>query len=143
CVPPDDPSSNYGMARAALLGRVPIPAANVHRIHGEDEPTRAAAAYQAELVRALSPSGGPPRLDLVLLGLGADGPTASLLPGLPPRRETERWVVAERVPALGAWRVTLTRAAINAAAEVIFLVTGKEKAAALRRGVGGPRAHAG
>ncbi len=139
CVPPDDPASNYRMAREGLLDRVPLPAENVHRIRGEAAPAEAAAAYEAELRRVLAGSGGLPRLDLVLLGLGADGHTASLFPGQGAVREARRFVVAERVPALGAWRVTLTPVAIGAAAEVIFLVSGREKAGALRRVLEGPR----
>jgi 6-phosphogluconolactonase len=139
CVPPDHPESNYRMAREALLDKVPIPPENVHRIRGEDEPWRAADAYEEELRRVFGAGDRPPRLDLVLLGLGADGHTASLFPGGNAVRETRRWVVAERVPALASWRVTLTPVLIDEALEVIFLVSGREKAPALRRVLEGPR----
>jgi 6-phosphogluconolactonase len=123
-VGPDDPASNYGMARAALLDHVAVPAANVHRIRGEDAPERAAAAYETEL-RHEMPDG---RLDLVLLGMGADGHTASLFPGTAAIRENERWVVAHHVAAVAAWRNTLTPVAINSAREdsVSWCVAGKK-----------------
>jgi len=126
CVPPHNVESNYRMARETLLDRVPIPAANVHRIHGEDDPATAAAAYEATL-RALA------RIDLVLLGLGEDGHTASLFPGSAAVREQSRWVMAARAAAASSWRITLTPPVINAAAEVLFLVSGGAKASILRR----------
>ena len=132
CVPPDHVESNYRMARETLLDRVPVPAANVHRIHGEDDPATAAAAYEATL-RALA------RIDLVLLGLGEDGHTASLFPGTAAVHEQTRWVVAARASAASMWRITLTPAVINAAAEVLFLVSGGAKAGILRRVIEGPR----
>jgi 6-phosphogluconolactonase len=132
CVPPDHAESNYRMARETLLERVPVPAANVHRIHGEDDPATAAAAYEATL-RALA------RIDLVLLGLGDDGHTASLFPGSAAIQEQTRWVMAAHAPAASMWRVTLTPAVINAAAEVLFLVSGGAKAGILRRVLEGPR----
>jgi 6-phosphogluconolactonase len=132
CVPPDHAESNYRMAHETLLERVPVPAANVHRIHGEDDPATAAAAYEATL-RALA------RIDLVLLGLGVDGHTASLFPGSAAIQEQTRWVMAAYAPAASMWRVTLTPAVINAAAEVLFLVSGGAKAGILRRVLEGPR----
>jgi 6-phosphogluconolactonase len=138
CVPPDHVESNYRMARETLLDRVPVPAANVHRIHGEDDPVTAAEAYEATL-RALlrTPAGG--RIDLVLLGLGEDGHTASLFPGSAAAREQTRWVMAAHAAAASMWRITLTPAVINAAAEVLFLVSGGAKAGILRRVLEGPR----
>jgi len=144
CVPPDDPASNYHLARAALLDRVPLPEANVHRIRGEDAPARAAAAYEWELRVAFRTPDGPPsvqrerRLDLVLLGLGSNGHTASLFPGLAAVRERERWVMAEHVADLTTCRITLTPPVLNAAAQVVFLVSGVEKAATLQRVLEGP-----
>jgi 6-phosphogluconolactonase len=136
CVPPDDPSSNYRMAKEALLDHVPIPPAQVHRMRGEDEPLAAAAAYQWDLRATLADAGG--RFDLVLLGMGDNGHTASLFPGLLAVRETERQVVAEHVPEVGMWRLTLTPVAINDAAEVLFLVSGAGKAAMLQQVLEGP-----
>ncbi|RBP15783.1 6-phosphogluconolactonase [Roseiarcus fermentans] len=136
CVPPDDPRSNYGMARAALLDHVPIPPENVLRMRGEDPPRAAAAAYAEELARALGPDG---RLDLALLGLGDNGHTASLFPGLAALEETERTVVAAYVEVVGMWRLTLTPPAINAARRVAFIVAGADKAEVLARVLQGPR----
>lgn len=132
-VPPDHPDSNYGMARAALLARVPIPAGNVHRIRAEIGAAAAALEYEAELRRlpgAGSPGaeGEPPRLDLVLLGLGADGHTASLFPGNGALLETARLVVAPWVEHLQAHRITLTLPAFGAARAIAFLVSGAAKA---------------
>ena len=138
CVPPHDVESNYRMARETLLDRVPIPAANVHRIHGEDDPPTAAGVYEATL-RALLRTPAGARIDLVLLGLGEDGHTASLFPGSAAVHEQTSWVLAARAPAAPVWRITLTPAVINAAAEVLFLVAGGAKAGILRRVLEGPR----
>ena len=132
CVPPHDVESNYRMARETLLDRVPVPTAHVHRIHGEDDPTIAAADYETTL-RALL------RIDLVLLGLGEDGHTASLFPGGAAVHEETRWVMAAHAAAGSMWRITLTPAVINAAAEVLFIVSGAAKAGILRRVLEGPR----
>ena len=144
CVPPDHGESNYRMARETLLDRVPVPAANVHRIHGEDDPAAAAALYEATLRALLKTPAGPPRaapgarIDLVLLGLGDDGHTASLFPGSAAAHEQTRWVMAEYAAATSMWRVTLTLAVINAAAQVLFLVSGGAKAGVVRRVLEGP-----
>lgn len=128
CVPPDDPASNYRLARQAFIEQVPIPAENVHRVLGELKPEAAARAYDLELQRYFC---GPlPRLDVVFLGLGRDGHTASLFPGSPVLEETKEAVAAVRADYQGrpAWRVTLTLVAINAARQVLFLASGAEKA---------------
>jgi 6-phosphogluconolactonase len=137
CVPPDDPASNFRMAREVLLDHVAIPPAQIHRMRGEDDPRTAAAGYEREL-RALFPA-AVPRFDLVLLGLGDNGHTASLFPGLSAVHESARWVVAEHVAEVGMWRLTLTPVAINAAAAILFLVAGRDKAAMLARVLQGPR----
>jgi 6-phosphogluconolactonase len=145
CVAADDPASNQRMAREALLDHVPVPSAQVHAIRGDQEPTAEAARYEQELREAFATPAGPPRsaadarFDLVLLGLGEDGHTASLYPGSPAVREPRRWVLAERAPKLSAWRITLTPLVINAASVVVFLVSGREKAAILRRVLCEPR----
>jgi 6-phosphogluconolactonase len=133
CVPPDDPASNYRMARAALLDHVP---ARVHRMRGEDEPSAAATAYEREL-RDLF--GATPRFDLMLLGMGDNGHTASLFPGLQAVEERERWVVAEYVGEVSMWRLSVTPVVLNAAAEDLFLVAGADKASMLHRVLEGPR----
>jgi 6-phosphogluconolactonase len=144
CVPPDAPASNYRMVRQHLLDRVPVPAPNVHRMRGEDDPVEAAATYEQTLRSAFGTPDGPPRtalgsrFDLVLLGMGNDGHVASLFPGKTDAAERERWVVARRIESPAMWRVSLTPLVINAAAEVVFLVAGREKATALRRVLRGP-----
>jgi 6-phosphogluconolactonase len=135
CVPPDHPDSNYGMAQRDLLSHIDIPAQNVHRLQGELDPVQAAQRYEAEL-RAVF--GSSPRFDLILLGLGTDAHTASLFPGTPALHEQQRWVVAHYVDKLQANRLTLTPPIINAAANVIFLIAGSDKAAALRSVWHGP-----
>ena len=134
CVPPDDPRSNYRMARETLLERVSIPAGQVHRIQGEADPDTAATAYE-RVLRAQLDDGG---LDLVLLGLGQDGHTASLFPGGAAVRERVRWVVATEHPDGDAIRrVTLTPVIINAARHVCFIVSGGGKAERLRDAIEG------
>lgn len=130
CVPPDDPQSNYRMTREALLSRVPVPAANIHRMRGEDpDPQQAARRYEDELRAFFGQE--PPRFDLVLLGLGEEGHTASLFPGSPALEERERLVAAPYVEKLRAYRLTLTLPALNAAERVGFLVSGEKKRAIL------------
>jgi 6-phosphogluconolactonase len=131
CVPPDHPESNYGMARDALLAKVPIPASRVHRMLGEVEPGEAAARYEAEL-RAIVPGTPVPRLDLVLLGIGEDGHVASLFPGTQAFDERERLVAANFVPRLASWRITFSFPVLEAARAVLFLADGARKAAAVR-----------
>jgi 6-phosphogluconolactonase len=133
-VPPDHPESNFRMAHRAMLDAAPVPPGNIHRIPGEEpDAARAAGDYEAELRSFFQLSRGePPRFDLVLLGLGADGHTASLFPGTRAIHERERLVVAHWVDKLGAFRITLTPPLLNAAARVIFLVSGEDKAGALR-----------
>jgi 6-phosphogluconolactonase len=139
CVAPDHPDSNYKMALEALISRVPIPAANVHRIHAEDpDPDKAARDYEATLRRVLNEPAAMPRLDLVLLGLGPEAHTASLFPGAGALRETRRAVVATWVGKLFAHRVTLTPPALRAARAVAFLVSGEEKALPLKAVLEGP-----
>ncbi|MEZ5313542.1 MAG: 6-phosphogluconolactonase [Thermoanaerobaculia bacterium] len=144
-VPPTDEASNYRAAKVRLLDPLAIPTANVHRIRGEDPPEAAATGCERELRFLFGTPVGPPRdedgarFDLVLLGMGADGHTASLFPGRPAVREERAWAVADEVPATPSGRITLTRAPINSARSVIFLVAGADKAPALARVLEGPR----
>lgn len=133
-VPPDHPDSNYRMAAEHLLRRVPIPANQIHRMRGEAEDLeQAASAYADELAQTfgIAPDGPPPAFDLVLLGMGPEGHTASLFPDSPALTATD-WVQAPFVPQLGMRRLTLTPRVINAARAVVFAVAGQNKAAALR-----------
>ena len=129
----DHAESNFRMVNEALLARVPIPADCVHRIRTELGAPRAAAEYEAEIRRVFgSAPGAFPRFDLVLLGLGTDGHTASLFPGSAGLEERSALVCANWVERLQAPRITLTFPVLNAAREVLFLVSGEEKSAVLR-----------
>jgi 6-phosphogluconolactonase len=134
-VPPGHPESNYRMAHEALLRHVVV--ARVHRIPGElPDAARAAAAYQAELEVAFgldARADPPPSLDLVLLGLGADGHTASLFPGSGALEERRAWVAAPFVERLGASRITLTLPVLVRAGRVVFVVAGAGKAGAVEK----------
>jgi 6-phosphogluconolactonase len=138
CVPPDHPDSNYRMVQESLLSHVPIPTVNVHRMRGEDDPPLSARLYEEEL-RAFFKAAPWPRFDLVLLGMGEDGHTASLFPNTAALREKKACVVANWVEQLGTFRLTLTVPAICHAAHIIFLVTGKAKAHRLHEVLSGPR----
>jgi len=133
-VAPGHPHSNYGMARETLLSRVPLDPDRIHRMEGEADLEEAADRYERVLTR-LFPGEPLPRIDLVLLGLGADGHTASLFPGSPALEETVRWVVPVDLPGKER-RLTLTLPVLNAAHRVLFLVAGAEKARALARAFG-------
>ena len=133
CVPPDDAASNYRHGAGDLLDHIEIPPENVHRIQGELPPPEAAALYEAELRRHFG-DGKPPDFDCVMLGMGADGHTASLFPGDPLLDETERWAgvtdglhASPPVP-----RVSLTLPAFNAARNVVFAVSGEAKRRVVR-----------
>lgn len=141
-VPPEDADSNYRMANAALFSPLAMPAANIHRMRAEILNLAAAGrAYEAELRThfALSGPDSVPRFDLILLGMGPDGHTASLFPHKPALQEKARLVVASE-PGLKPFvpRLTLTFPVLNAAANVLFLVAGADKAATLHRVLNGP-----
>jgi 6-phosphogluconolactonase len=135
CVSPRHPDSNYAMARDALLARVPIPRRRVHRLRGELRPSSEAATRYARLIGALGSPSDPAhaRFDLVLLGVGPDGHTASLFPGGRALKERLRPVVVVRRPGQPPYlpRLTLTLPALDASREVCFLVSGEQKAAAV------------
>ncbi|MGA3082585.1 MAG: 6-phosphogluconolactonase [Terracidiphilus sp.] len=140
CVPPGDPESNYRMAREALLDHVPLGPEQIHRIEGELDPPSAAARYESELRSTFQLEGAEtPQFDLIALGLGDDGHTASLFPHTEALHEMTRLVTANRVPQKNAWRITLTWPVINHARSVFFLAAGAEKAAILKEVLSGPR----
>jgi 6-phosphogluconolactonase len=142
-VPPESKESNYGVARRELLIRVPIPGANVHRMEAEKPNIGRAAQDYEDLLREKLPldSRGFPRFDLIFLGLGPEGHTASLFPGVRGMRETSRWVSTPLVPKLGAKRMTLTLPVLNAGRRVMFLVAGAEKAEILYTVLAGTSEH--
>jgi 6-phosphogluconolactonase len=145
CVPPFDPDSDYRMAKEAMLDHVPISPGRVHRIRGEDPPDQAAEDYERVLRRSFGVAEGPPirqdgaRFDLVLLGMGEDGHTASLFPASGAVHETQRWVIRVEADVSPRNRVSVTTPVLNAAARKLFLVTGVGKAPTLSRVLEGPR----
>jgi 6-phosphogluconolactonase len=132
-VPPDDPQSNARMVREALTGHPFIPPEKVHRIEGELPAAEAASRYEQTLRRIFAGTTTFPRFDLVLLGLGPDGHTASLFPHSPALAERHAWVAANWVEKFHTHRITLTYPVLNAAAEVLFLVRGTDKEWALQQ----------
>jgi 6-phosphogluconolactonase len=132
-VPPEHPDSNYGMAREHLLSRIPVRSENIFRICAEHSDAEVVARdYEQTLRRVFKLPEGVPRFDLMLLGLGADGHTASLFPETAALHETKRLVVANWVPKFRAQRITVTLPILNHAAQVVFLVSGREKLLAVR-----------
>jgi 6-phosphogluconolactonase len=135
-VPPDHPESNFGVAYGMLISHLPgVRADRIHRMPAEAPDIDAAAlSYETELRLAFDARGEePPAFDLIWLGMGPDGHTASCFPGTDALDETERWVVGNWVPAQDTWRMTLTFPVLNAARAVLYVVTGADKAPAIRR----------
>jgi 6-phosphogluconolactonase len=128
CVQPTDPESNYGMTFRVLLSRIRIPKKNIHRIKGEDDPLQEAVRYSDEISRFTEKRDGWPRFDLVLLGLGEDGHTASVFPGNTRLIESDKICEVAVHPVSGQKRITITGRVINNAHQVTFLVTGRKKA---------------
>jgi len=140
-VPPEHPDSNYGAAAAALLDKIGAAPSLVHRMRGEDpDLDRAARDYQLTIARRfeIDPEGPPPALDLILLGMGPDGHTASLFPASPALKERRRWVVRNHAARLGADRITLTAPMLNQGRDLQLLVTGADKADTLKAVLEGP-----
>ncbi len=134
-VPPDDPESNFGVAYGMLISQLPnVRSDRVHRMPAEAADLDAAAlSHESELRLAFGARGGePPAFDLIWLGMGADGHTASLFPGSAGLEERERWVIGNFAPAQDSWRMTLTFPVLDAARSVVFVVTGADKAPVLR-----------
>jgi len=134
----DHPDSNYRMAYEAMLSRVPVAEANVHRIHSENADAAAAAQEYEETLKELT-NAIVPQLDLILLGLGNDGHTASIFPGSEVLNETQRLVAAPWVEQLKTYRITMTLPLINNATSVLFLVSGIEKAEIVKEVLQGPK----
>ena len=139
CVPPDDEQSNYRMTREALLDRAPLRPEQIHRMEGELEPEEAAARYESELRNCFRLEGAElPRFDLVALGMGPDGHTASLFPHTEALHDMSSLVTANHVPQMDSWRITLTWPVINRANSVFFLIGG-DKAQILKEVLMGPQ----
>ena len=136
-VPPTDPQSNFRMVKEALLDRIDIPEGNVHRVPAEMEVRMAAFQYEEDLRQFFS--GEWPVFDLIFLGMGGDGHTASLFPQSAGLNEDFRWFIANFAPSMDTWRLTLTAPAINAARNVLVLVAGEGKAARLNAVLNGPK----
>jgi 6-phosphogluconolactonase len=137
CVPPDDSRSNYRMVREAWFEPANLPAGNIYRIRGEDDQAVEALRYEQEIARLYRTRTFPP-FDLILLGMGDNGHTASLFPGTASLRETVRWVVPQYVEVMQTWRVTFTAPLINAARHVAFMAEGAAKAQMLWNVLKGP-----
>ena len=132
-VPPDAPDSNYRMTRETMLDQVPLKPEQIHRIEGELDPAVAASRYESNLRSDFHLEGDDiPRFDLIALGMGPDGHTASLFPHTQALHERTRLVTANQVPQMNTWRITLTWPVINHARSVFFLVAGESKAAILK-----------
>jgi 6-phosphogluconolactonase len=139
CVGPEDADSNYRMTREALLSKVPLPAERIHRMEGELEPEEGAARYEAAIRNGFRLEGAEtPTFDLVLLGMGDDGHTASLFPHTEALNDMTHIVVANHVPQKDTWRITLTWPVINQGREVAFLIEGANKAQVLHDVLLGP-----
>ena len=137
CVPPDDPGSSYGQARDALLSHVPIPDSNIHRIKGELGPVEAAQDYSRTLKEFATPPREWPRFDLVYLGMGEDGHTASLFPGSPVDAMQPTMPVTAHYQDRPANRATLTPPVFNSARVIAFMATGEKKEITLAEVLGG------
>jgi 6-phosphogluconolactonase len=140
CVPPDNPESNYGVCRDLLLSKVPIREANVFRMEGELDPDEAASRYESTLRNVMKLEGAEsPAFDLIVLGMGPDGHTASLFPNTEALNEMGRLVVANHVLQKETWRITLTWPVINQGSEVAFEIEGPGKTAIVAEVLKGPR----
>ncbi|MGP8271015.1 MAG: 6-phosphogluconolactonase [Terracidiphilus sp.] len=138
-VPPDNAESNYRMTCEALLDYVPLRPDQIHRMEGELDPEVAASRYESELRNSFRLEGAQsPRFDLVQLGMGTDGHTASLFPHTQAIHEVARLAIANHVPQMNAWRITLSWPVIDYASSVFFLIAGEDKAKILKEVLTGP-----
>lgn len=133
CVLPTDEESNYGMAKKYLFDKIEIPQKNIHRIVGENQPGREADRYAREIdENILTVSNGLPEFDIIILGMGTDGHTASIFPNKLELFESEKVCEVAEHQATGQKRITLTGRVINNSKRVIFMITGSEKAAVIK-----------
>lgn len=140
CVPPEHKDSNYGVARELFLSKVPIPENQIFRMEGERDPEEAANRYESFIRNSMRLEGAEsPAFDLLALGMGDDGHTASLFPHTQALNEIGRICVANHVPQKDTWRITLTWPVINQSSEVVFEITGAGKADVLAEVLTGPR----
>jgi len=128
CVPPDNAESNFGMTKRKLIDKIEIPASNIHRINGEEDPANEAVRYSDEILAITQKHSGLPFFDLVILGLGDDGHTASIFPGNMDLLNSEKICDVAAHPVSNQRRITITGRIINNSSRVVFLVTGKKKA---------------
>ncbi|MCX6259588.1 MAG: 6-phosphogluconolactonase [Bacteroidia bacterium] len=128
CVPPDDSESNFAMTNEVFLSRIDIPQENIHRIKGEDDPVKEAERYSKEISNFTVQRAGLPFFNVILLGLGEDGHTASVFPGNERLFLSDKICITAVYPSTGQKRITITGKVINNSANIIFLVTGKNKA---------------
>lgn len=133
CVPPDDDESNYGMTQDLLLRHIDIPMANIHRVKGEDDPEQEATRYGELIEEHVKMEDGYPVFDLILLGMGSDGHTASIFPHQKELLMAESICAVATHPESGQQRITLTGPVINRAQQIAFLVTGASKTDKLRQ----------
>ena len=133
CVSPDDPESNYGMTRKRLFEKIDIPAVNIHRIRGEDDPDKEILRYSGEILAFTTSVKDKPRFDIIILGLGEDGHTASIFPGQENLFKSDMICDVAMHPDTGQKRITITGSIINNADSVVFLVTGTKKAEIVKK----------
>ena len=139
CVAPDDPQSNYGMTKDSLLDKIIIPSSCIHRIHGEDDPEKEALRYADEIKRYVTFKNGFPSFDIILLGMGDDGHTASIFPGSESLFQSGMICVAVVNPLSGQKRVTITGSVINNGSIVLVFATGKGKSGIISELLGSDR----
>ena len=133
CVPPDDPQSNYGIAKIKLLDNLKIPSENIHRIMGEQDPETEAGRYSSEIIQYTRTSNGFPVFNLIMLGLGEDGHTASIFPGQEHLLYSQKICEQAFHPGTNQKRITVTGHVLKNADQVMFLVTGKKKASIVKQ----------
>ena len=133
CVSPDDKESNFGMANKRLLSKIKIPSVNIHRIRGEDDPEKEAIRYSAEISAFTVERDGLPLFDLIILGMGEDGHTASIFPGHTELFDSEKICEVAIHPVTKQKRITITGRVINNAENISFLVTGERKAGVIEK----------